>query len=74
MRPNREAFISSEAMRFLVYESNTSASTSLFEMTLSRRFETMIDLTPEQNQCSEDLAQTSIDERKCLFEWERQLK
>lgn len=61
-------------MRFLVYESNTSASTSLFEISLSRHYETMIDVTPEQNQCSEGVGQTSISERNCLYEWERQLK
>lgn len=74
LRPNGDAFISLEGMRFLVYESNTSAGTALFESTLSRQTENWIDLTPEINMCSEDVAKTTIDQRNCLYEWERQLK
>lgn len=61
-------------MRFLVYESNTSASTSLFEIPLSRQTENWIDLTPEINMCSTDVGQTPIDTRNCLYESERELK
>lgn len=74
LRPNSETFFSSEGMRFLIYESNTSASTSLFESKLSRQTETWIDLTPEINMCSDEVSQTPIETRNCLFEWERQLK
>ncbi|XP_055316922.1 sodium channel protein Nach-like [Sitodiplosis mosellana] len=74
LRPSPKTFISSESARFLVYESNTSASTSLFESTLARSTENWIDIIPEVNMCSEDVGQTPIDQRNCLYEWERQLK
>lgn len=74
LRLKSDTFISSEGMQFLVYESNTSASTCSFEATLSRQTETLIDLTPEVNMCSPEVSKTSISQRNCLFEWERTLK
>lgn len=74
LRPSREAFTSSETLRFLMYESNTSASVSLFESLLARQTETFIELTPELIVCSDDVGKTSISQRNCLYEWERQLK
>lgn len=74
LRPSRESFISSETMRFLMYESNTSASVSLFESILSRNTETFVDLTPELIMCSDNVAKASISQRNCVYEWEGQLK
>lgn len=74
LRLNNDTFMSSEGMRFLVYESNTSASTSSFEATLSRHTETQIDLTPELNMCSPEVSKASVSQRNCLFEWERNLR
>lgn len=74
LRPSSEAFISSESLRFLVYEANTSTSTSLFENPLARTTENWIDITPEMNVCSADVGRTPIDQRNCLYEWERPLK
>lgn len=74
LRPSRESFISSEIMRFMMYESNTSTSVSLFESILSRNTETFVDLTPELIMCSDNVAKTSISQRNCVYEWEGQLK
>lgn len=74
LRPSHEQFISSETLRFLMYESNTSASVSLFESILSRDTETFVDLTPELIMCSENVAKSSISQRNCVYEWEEHLK
>lgn len=72
--PHIYEYLSSEAMRLLAYESNTSASTSMFATFLSPATETWLDLDPELNVCSEDISQFSIPQRKCLHEHERPLK
>lgn len=64
----------SEAIRLLVYETNTSATTSYFETMLSIQSETLLEFEPERKTCSKALSEKSISERKCLYEHERKLK
>ncbi|XP_031636281.1 sodium channel protein Nach-like [Contarinia nasturtii] len=74
LRSNDETFISSERIRFFIYEANTSASIAVFESMLSHETETFVDIAPEINMCSNAVGQTPIDQRNCLYEGEKQLK
>lgn len=74
IRPNPVVATSSEAMKLLVYETNTSASTSEFEAMLALQTETLVEFSPELRMCSKELAKTSVSERNCLYEHEKRLK
>lgn len=61
-------------MKLLVYESNTSASTSEYEAMLSLATETLVEFSPELRMCSKELGETAITERNCLYESEKKLR
>lgn len=74
IQPNAISDIGSEAIQIFVYETNTSASTSTFEMKLSKESETLFEFAPELKMCSKAFSEKSISERNCLFENEHQLR
>lgn len=74
LRPNPIQATGSEAMKLLVYETNTSASTSGFEAMLSLQAETLIEFSPELRMCSRELDDKSVTERNCLHESEMKLR
>lgn len=74
IRPNNVTDVGSEVIQLLVYETNTSASTSTFDTKLSSESETLLEFAPELKMCSKEFSKKSISERKCLFEHERRLR
>lgn len=74
IRPNNMTGIGSEVIQLLVYETNTSASTSTFDTKLSSESETLLEFAPELKMCSKEFSEKSISERNCLFENEQQLR
>lgn len=74
VRPNEITDIGTEVIQLLVYETNTSASTSTFDARLSSSSETLLEFDPELKMCSKEISEQSISERKCLFEYEHQLR
>lgn len=74
IQPNAISDIGSEAIQLLVYETNTSATTSTFDTMLSSESETLLEFAPELKMCSQAFSEKSISERNCLFENEHKLR
>lgn len=74
IRPNNTTDIGSEVIQLLVYETNTSATTSTFDTKLSSESETLLEFAPELKMCSKEFSEKSISERNCLFENEHKLR
>lgn len=72
--PGQLSGIDTAAIRMFIHETKVSASASAAEKILPIRSEVFVRMISVLNTCSTPVSELPIDDRKCLYPFERKLR